>query len=52
MLDPTVPTRYRKTILSAGGTKPAEALVRDFLKRDFDYKAYEAYLREGVRQAP
>jgi len=52
MLDPAVPTRYRKTILAAGGTKPAEALVRDFLKRDFDYKAYEAYLREGIRQAP
>jgi thimet oligopeptidase len=49
MLDPAVPTRYRKTILSAGGTKPAEQLVRDFLKRDFDYKAYEEYLREGIR---
>ena len=49
MLDPTVPTQYRKTILAAGGTKPAETLVHDFLKRDFDYKAYEAYLREGVK---
>ena len=49
MLDPTVPTQYRKTILAAGGTKPAEDLVHDFLKRDFDYKAYEAYLREGVK---
>ncbi len=52
MLDPTVPTRYRKTILAAGGTKPAEELVRDFLKRDFDYKAYEAYLREGLGRTP
>ncbi|HKQ19817.1 MAG TPA: M3 family metallopeptidase [Candidatus Eisenbacteria bacterium] len=49
MLDPAVPTQYRKTILAAGGTKPAETLVHDFLKRDFDYKAYEAYLREGVK---
>ena len=49
MLDPAVPTMYRKTVLAAGGTKPAGELVHDFLKRDFDYKAYEAYLREGVK---
>ncbi len=48
LLDPAVPTRYRKTVLAPGGSRPAEKLVRDFLKRDFDYKAFEEYVREGT----
>ena len=45
LLDPTTAQRYRKTILEQGGAKPAEQLARDFLKRDFNYKAYEAYVK-------
>lgn len=51
MLDPVVPGRYRRTVLEPGGSKPAEVLVRDFLKRDFDTKAFEAYVREGALPA-
>ena len=45
LLDPTTAMRYRKTILEQGGVKPAEQLAHDFLKRDFNYKAYEAYVK-------
>jgi thimet oligopeptidase len=42
---PGVATRYRQTVLEPGGTKPAKELARDFLKRDFNYKAFENYLK-------
>jgi thimet oligopeptidase len=37
-------TRYRDRVLAPGGSKPADALVRDFLGRPFDFKAWEAWL--------
>ena len=49
MLDPTVPTRYRRVVLAPGGSRPAADLVRTFLGRDFNYDAYEAWLREGTK---
>ena len=48
LLDPAVPTSYRKTVLTPGGSKPADTLVRDFLKRDFNTKAFDAYVREAM----
>ena len=33
--------KYRDTILAPGGSKPAAALVRDFLGRPFDFRAWE-----------
>jgi len=45
LLAPGVATRYRKVVLEPGGTKPSAALVHDFLKRDFNYTAYEEYLK-------
>jgi thimet oligopeptidase len=45
LLAPGVATRYRKVVLEPGGTKPAAQLVHDFLKRDFNYTAYENYLK-------
>jgi thimet oligopeptidase len=45
LLDPAVPGRYRRQILAPGGSKPAAALVRDFLARDFNYAAFESYVR-------
>jgi len=48
LLEPTVPTRYRKTVLAPGGSKPADTLVRDFLKREFNTKAFDAYVREAM----
>jgi thimet oligopeptidase len=48
LLDPTVADRYRKVVLAPGGSKPAEALVRDFLGRDFNYKAFDEYVKAGT----
>jgi thimet oligopeptidase len=45
MMDPAVATRYRRSVLDPGGTKPADQLVRDFLGRDFRYEAYEKFLK-------
>jgi thimet oligopeptidase len=36
--------KYRDKILVAGGTKPAADLVKDFLGRPYDFKAFERYL--------
>jgi thimet oligopeptidase len=44
LLAPTVARKYRDTVLAPGGSKPAAALVRDFLGRPFDFKAWEAWL--------
>lgn len=38
--------KYRDTILAAGGSKDAADLVADFLGRDFNFKAFENYLRK------
>ena len=38
--------QYRDKILAAGGTKNAADLVKDFLGRPYDFKAYEKYLSE------
>jgi thimet oligopeptidase len=45
MLDPTVPTRYRRQVLAPGGTAPAAQLVHSFLNRDFNYTAFENYVK-------
>ena len=37
---------YRDKILVAGGTKDAAVLVKEFLGRDFNFKAFEKYLKE------
>jgi thimet oligopeptidase len=36
--------KYRDLILAKGGTKDAADLVKDFLGRDFSFKAFEDYL--------
>ena len=38
--------KYRDTILAAGGSKDAAVLVSDFLGREFNFKAFENYLRK------
>ncbi|MCP4448333.1 MAG: Zn-dependent oligopeptidase [Myxococcales bacterium] len=38
--------KYRDTVLGAGGTKDAAELVSAFLGRDFNYEAFEKYLRK------
>ena len=44
LLAPALARKYRETILAPGGSKPAATLVRDFLGRPFDFKAWEAWL--------
>jgi thimet oligopeptidase len=44
LMSTEVTYRYRDKILAAGGTKDAADLVKDFLGRKYDFKAYEKYL--------
>jgi thimet oligopeptidase len=44
LMDPETDHKYRDEILAKGGTRDAAALVHDFLGRDYDFKAYEAWL--------
>jgi thimet oligopeptidase len=44
LLDAEVSRKYRDTVLVPGGSKPAAELVRDFLGRPFNFKAWEAWL--------
>ncbi len=43
-LDPAVAARYRESILSPGGSRDAADLVRDFLGRDYSFKAFERWI--------
>lgn len=43
-LDPAVGKRYRDTVLSQGGQRPPEQLVKDFLGRETTPKAFFDYL--------
>jgi thimet oligopeptidase len=44
LLASRVAARYRTTVLAPGGSKPAAALVADFLGRPFDDRAWESWL--------
>jgi thimet oligopeptidase len=44
LMDVSVARRYRDRILAPGGTKPAAELVRDFLGRPYDLRAFKAWL--------
>jgi thimet oligopeptidase len=44
LLASAVAAKYRTSVLAPGGSKPAAALVSDFLGRPFDYKAWENWL--------
>ncbi len=48
LLDPARAIEYRKTVLEAGGSKPASEIVRDFLGRDFAFDAYREWLERGA----
>jgi thimet oligopeptidase len=41
-----VTTKYRDTILAQGGAKDAADLIKDFLGRPYNFKAFEKYLSE------
>jgi thimet oligopeptidase len=39
-------TKYRKTVLEQGGSKPGRQMVRDFLGRDEEFAAFSKWLNE------
>jgi Zn-dependent oligopeptidase len=41
-----VGSRYRKTVLEQGGSKPGRQMVRDFLGRDEEFQAFSNWLNE------
>jgi thimet oligopeptidase len=45
-LDPVVGARYRKEVLSQGGQRPPRELVKTFLGRETNSKAFYDYLRK------
>jgi thimet oligopeptidase len=47
LLNREVALRYRKAVLEPGGGAKAADLVRDFLQRDYDFRAYEEWLNAG-----
>jgi thimet oligopeptidase len=48
LLDPAVARRYRAVVLAPAGSKPATALVEEFLGRPFSFKAWEDWLNYEV----
>ena len=44
MLASSAAKEYRKSVLAAGGSKPAAQMVKDFLGRDFNEQAWKAWL--------
>ncbi|NUR69978.1 MAG: Zn-dependent oligopeptidase [Hamadaea sp.] len=44
LLDPGPAGRYREKVIGRGGSAPAAELVRDFLGRDYDFEAFQAWL--------
>lgn len=44
VMNPNIAHSYRRTVLEAGGTKPAAQLVRDFLGRSYGFDAYANWL--------
>jgi len=46
LMSTDVAHRYRDMVLAPGGSKDAADLVKDFLGRPYDFKAFEAYLSD------
>ena len=44
-------TKYRKTVLEQGGSKPGRQMVRDFLGRDEEFSAFSKWLNEEFESA-
>jgi len=47
LMDPAVAKKYRDLVLRPGGSRPARESVKAFLGRDYDFKAFDAWLAEG-----
>jgi thimet oligopeptidase len=47
LMNPDVAARYREHILEPGGSKDADAMVRDFLGRDYTFDAFAEWLNRS-----
>jgi thimet oligopeptidase len=47
LMDRGTAQRYRDVVLAPGGSRDAADLVRDFLGREFQFDAFESWLREA-----
>ncbi len=47
LLDPAPAQQYRRKVLEPGGSRDAADLVKDFLGREYDFRAYETWLNAG-----
>jgi len=47
LLNPEPAQAYRRAVLEPGGSKDAALLVKDFLGREYDFRAYETWLNAG-----
>ena len=47
LMEPAAALRYRKAVLEPGGSAKAADLVRDFLGREYDFRAFEEWLNAG-----
>jgi thimet oligopeptidase len=47
LLNPEPAQAYRRAVLAPGGSDDAANLVKDFLGRDYDFRAYQAWLDAG-----
>jgi thimet oligopeptidase len=52
LTDPVIAARYVREILAPGSTRPAAELVRAYLGREFDFRAFETWTREGLPAHP
>ncbi|MCV6623003.1 MAG: Zn-dependent oligopeptidase [Cellvibrionaceae bacterium] len=50
MMNKETARRYRRDILSKGGSKPADALLEDFLGRQFSFDAYAGKLKSYSKE--
>lgn len=48
LMNQEVARRYRKTILDAGGSKDASALVEEFLGRPYSFEAYREWMESSA----
>ncbi len=52
LTDPETAARYAREILVPGGQRPAADLVRAYLGREFNFDAFEAWIRADAAPAP
>lgn len=48
LLNPEVGSRYRRAVLAPGGSRDAADLIRDFLGRPYNFKAFENKLNNSI----